>query len=235
MEKMITALALVLAACGTLEPLSAQDIYGLRSGSGTSVYGLVKNARTGAPLVGVTLLIGGRSTLSENDGTYLIEGLAPIEATGEVAVHGFQSVSVRFTLERGANLRNFELEPNECGRANCLPGEFCSSSGCSPGATLSGSVFNACDNTALDALVRIDGAAICTESSKGAFFQLKGITPNGPQVISIGKTGYLPFTKTISLNTGLNAMDPVKLTPEAGCSAIPAPAACVCTAAGCQR
>jgi hypothetical protein len=234
MEKVIAVLALICTACGNLEGLTARDIYDLQTASRTSVYGLVTSARTHAPIAAATVLVGSQSAVSEGDGTYRLDGLSPGEVTGEVSVHGFQSLSTRLTLVRGPNYHKFELEPNECGRNDCQPGEFCSGNQCVAGATLSGSVLNACDDTALGALVRIDGKAICVDALKGSYFQLKELTPGGPHVISVGKIGYKPYTGTVTLNAGFNIIDTVLLTPENGCGAAPATVACVCEAENCQ-
>ncbi len=234
MEKVIVAIVVSCTACGNVEGLRAQDIYALQSRGSSSVYGLVTNARTGAPIAGATVLVGGKSTQTEGDGTYGIEGLAPIEATGAASVHGYQSVSLLFKLDSGANLRNFSLEPNGCGRSDCRPGEFCSGDSCVTGASLSGSVVSACTGQALEALVQIDGKAQCSTSYKGAIFDLRELTPGGWLTLSVGKTGYLPWSNRVTLQVGPNAVDAVRLTPEGGCDAEPMAAACHCIATNCQ-
>ncbi len=225
MEKVIACLGLLCAACGNVESLRADDISGLQNRSTTWVYGIVMNARTGAPIEGVTVLVGGRSDVAKRDGTYRIDGLAAIEATGSTSVHGFGPASLFFKLETGANLRDIFLEPNECGRSDCRPNEFCSGNQCVSGATLTGTVVNGCTGGPLDARVTVDGKSVCANDVKTGFYKLENLTP-GAQIVAVGKVGWQAFSRTITLNAGPNAMDAVTLMPQGGCSAMPAPAAC---------
>jgi len=224
MEKVI-ALGLLCAACGNVEPLRADDFSGLQNRSTTWVYGLVMNGRTGAPLPGATVLVGGRSGVSRDDGTYRVDGLVAIEATGSASVHGFAPASLFFKLESGANLRDIVLEPNECGRYACRPGEFCAGDQCVRGASLTGSVLNGCTGGPLDARVTVDGRSVCSDTGKTGFYKVEDITP-GPQTVAIGKTGWQVYSRQLTLNAGPNTIDTVMLMPLGGCSPMPAPSVC---------
>ena len=239
MERVIAALALVWCTGCNVEGLRKSDIYGLAPDPEVWLYGLVTNARTGAPLPGVSIQVEGRSSTSDANGAYRIEELDAIDASGTASVHGFQTLSMSLNLHPGANARDIALQPQECGRFMCTDAEFCDPPNgmCVTGATLSGSVINDCDETAVDARVTIDGKSVCSTGFRSgkAYFQLKNLTPGGPHVISIGKPDFIPYAGQLTLQPGLNAMDPVRLRPKDGCPGSGAAySVCTCTETTCQ-
>lgn len=235
MEKMTAAL-LVLCACGNVDGLTSEDLYGLNPNPRVWLSGLVTNARTGAPLSGVSVQVDGNSTTSNGAGAYRLEGLSTSQGTGSASVHGYQVYTLSLQLRAGANARDIALEPQECGRFTCDSGEFCRNDACVPAASLSGGVTSACDGSALDARVTIDGKSTCSSASSGkTFFELEGLTPGGPQTLSAGKTGWQALTVTVTLQPGFNVAPRLELIPIGGCSAAPpADVRCTCTQANCQ-
>lgn len=237
MEKVTCSLAVLLCACGNIDGLKSEDIFGLSPNPKVWLYGLVTNARSGAPLSDVSIQVEGRSTSSDRNGAFRIEGLDVVEASGTASAHGFQPYSLALNLRPGANARDIALEPQECGRYSCAGDEFCDEANgqCVQGAILSGSVVNACNGAGLDARVTIDGKSTCSSASSGkAYFQLKNLTPGGPQILSIGKINFAPVSMQITLVPGFNAIDPVALTPIGGCASTPSYEACMCTQTNCQ-
>ena len=239
MEKvMLTCAALFLAACGNVEGLRSEDIYGLSPDPKVWLYGQVTNARSGAPLPGASIQVQGYSTAADRNGAYRFDGLDVVDTTGSASMHGFQPYPLTLNLRPGANARDIALEPFECGRFSCAEGEFCDEQAgeCVRAATLSGSAVSACDGAGLDVRVTIDGKSTCGSSGSGkAYFSLRNLTPGGPHTLSIGKAGYQAFSTQITLQPGFNALDPVQLTPVGGCAMGNPPwVACSCTQTNCQ-
>ena len=236
MEKVIIIASLLLCGCG-VPGLTSEDIYGLTGSPKVWLYGLVTNARSGAPLSDVSIQIEGRSTSSDGRGAYRIDDLPVGPVFGSASVHGFKPYALSLRLRAGANPQDVSLVPQECGRFTCAADEFCdtTSDTCVTGATLTGSVINACDRTALDARITINGKATCSSAVQGKpYWELHGLQPGGPQTLSAGKTGYQAFVTHVTLTSGFNAVD-VELTPVGGCSAgTPANVPCSCTESFCQ-
>lgn len=239
MEKvMLTFAALGLCACGNVEGLRSEDIYGLSADPKVWLNGQVTSARSGAPLPGVSIQVQGYSTASDRNGAYRLDGLDVVDTTGSASLHGYQPYALSLSLRPGANTRDIALEPRECGRWSCGADEFCDEANgmCVMGATLSGSAVSACDGAGLDVRVTIDGKSTCGSSGSGkAYFSLRNLTPGGPHTLSIGKAGYQAFSTQVTLQPGFNALDPVQLTPVGGCAmGNPTWVACSCTQSNCQ-
>lgn len=238
MEKMkLAALSVtLLTACGNVEGLTSEDIFGLRASASAWLFGQVTNGATGAPLPGVAVSVQGYSTQTDHNGAYRIEGLVGRSTTASASIHGFHPYNVPVALMSGENRLDMALAPNECGRFNCADDEFCSSGTCVRGAVLTGSVVSDCSGAALDARVTINGKSGCSLSRSGkAYFELSGLTPGGPHTLSVGKSGYQAFSKAMTLTPGFNVFETVRLVPIGGCPAgEPAPVACTCTDPSCQ-
>jgi hypothetical protein len=238
MEKMIPLLAVAAAACGGVEGLTSEDLFGLSPQPKVWLAGLITNARTGAPLSGVSVQVGGRSTVSDLAGAYRLDGLDAVDTVGSASVHGFQVFTLSLTLRAGSNARDIALEPQECGRYSCAGGEFCDAENgqCVAAATLTGGVVSACDGAGLDARVSIDGWSTCSSGLSGkAYFQLENLTPGGPHTLSVGKVGWQAWLTEVTLAPGYNTLPVIALTPLGGCEAgAPAYMVCSCTDSACQ-
>ena len=229
---------LLLTACGGVEGLKSEDIFGRSPHPKVWLYGLVTNARSGASLSQVSIQVEGFSTASDANGAYRIDGLQVQETSGSASAQGFQVQTVSLNLRPGANSRDIALEPQGCGPNSCASNELCdvANGACLRAATLSGIVVSDCTGEAIDARVTIDGKSTCSTAFSGkAFFQLRNLTPGGPQLLAVGKTGYQAFSTQVTLQAGFNAIDPVRLVPIGGCaSGNPANEACTCTQSYCQ-
>ncbi|MBL8912534.1 MAG: hypothetical protein JNM17_17710 [Archangium sp.] len=100
-------------------------------------------------------------------------------------------------------------------------------------ATITANIVSACNGGALTARVNISGHATCSNDTRGAW-QLTGLTPGGPQTLSVGKSGYVVHSQIISLMPGFNTVPQIELTPINGCAMIPADVPCSCTTPECQ-
>jgi hypothetical protein len=236
MEK-VTA-ALLLCACGGVQGLTSEDVYGLSPHPRVWLSGIVANARSGAIIAGATVEVEGVSTLSDATGAYRLDNLpVSTNALGSATADGFEPYGVSLDLRAGANLRDLGLQPLGCGPYRCASDQICddTSGQCMAAAILSGTVVSACDHTALAARVTIDGKSTCSTATSGkTYFQLTGLTPGGPQTLSAGKTGYQAFSTTLTLQAGFNAADPIELTPVGGCGGTVQDEPCTCTQSYCQ-
>jgi hypothetical protein len=238
MEKVSALLLLALCACGDVEGLKSEDIFGLSPNPKVWLYGQVTNARTGAPLGDVAIAVGGQSTSSDHNGAFRLDGLEAAEISGSASAHGFKPYQLVLALRPGANARNIVLEPQECGRSACTPEEFCDAATdtCVMGATLTGGVADACTHQAIDARITIDSKSTCSSALSGkTYFELHGLRPGGPQTLSVGKVNYEPLNRQLTLVSGFNAVDMIPLMPLGGCGAAPPEnVPCSCTQAWCQ-
>jgi hypothetical protein len=236
MEK-VTAV-LLLCACGGVQGLTTEDVYGLSPNPMVWISGLVTNARSGEIIAGATVQIEGVSTLSDTTGAYRLDNLpVTTNALGSASADGFEPYALALNLRAGANLRDLALHPLACGPYRCSSDQLCDDANgqCVAAATLSGTVVSACDGTAIAARVTIDGKSTCSSASSGkAYFQLTGLTPGGPQTLSAGKTGYQAFSTTLTLQAGFNAAGPIALTPVGGCGGAVQDEPCTCTQSYCQ-
>jgi len=228
---------LVLCACG-VGGLTSEDIYGLDPHPRVWLAGLVTNGRTGAPLAHATVQIEGVSTLSDPTGAYRLENL-PVSpsAVGSASATGFEVSALSLTLRAGANARDIALQPLDCGSLQCGMDQICDEvhGQCIRAATLTGSVVSACTQLAIGARVTIDGKATCSSAISGkAYFELRGLSPGGPQTLAVGKTGYQAFSTVLTLQPGFNAQDDIALTPAGGCGAVVQDEPCTCTQPNCQ-
>lgn len=232
----LVLIAFACSACGDVEGLKSEDIFGLEPNPKVWLYGSVTNGSTGAPLRDVAIQVEGYSTVSDARGAFRIDGLQAGNVQGTASIHGFQSYTLAATLRPGANAHNIVLQPRECGRFTCGAEQFCVADACVEAARLSGSVVDACSGAAISARVTIDGKSTCSSANSGkTYFELRGLTPGGPHTLSIGKTGYQAFSTQITLNAGLNAVDMIMLTPIGGCAAgSPQDVPCTCTQPTCQ-
>jgi hypothetical protein len=120
--------------------------------------------------------------------------------------------------------------------AQCPGAQVCSADGaCVEAAALTGSVEDACTGAAIAARVTIAGRSVCSGDGKLPYFELTGLVPGGPYTLAVGKLGYRSYTVARSLEPGANTHPAIALTPSGGCGAPPAPIACTCTDALCQR
>ncbi|MBK7864990.1 MAG: carboxypeptidase regulatory-like domain-containing protein [Archangiaceae bacterium] len=232
------ALVVALCGCGNVPGLTSEDFYGLSPNPRVWLHGQVTHAGTGAPLPDVAIELSGYSTRSDRNGAYRLDGLTATEVSGSASAHGFLPQPLSMTLRPGANTRDIALQPQACGRYTCTADQFCDGNRgeCVKGATLTGSVVDACTGAGLDARVTVDMKSLCSSAASGkSYFELKNITPGGPQVLAVGKTGYQAFSKALTLQPGFNVVDAVALTPLGGCAAgTPTNVACTCTESYCQ-
>jgi hypothetical protein len=118
----------------------------------------------------------------------------------------------------------------------CPATQVCGAEGaCVEPATLTGTVEDACTGAALAARVTIAGSSVCSGDMKLPYFELTGLAPGGPYTLAVGKVGYRSYSVARSLAPGANTHPAIALTPSNGCGAPPAPMACTCTDALCQR
>jgi hypothetical protein len=237
-EKVSALVALSLCGCGDVQGLRSEDIYGLSPNPKVWLYGEVTNAQNGAPLSGVSIQVGGRSTNTDPNGAYRLEGLDAAETAGAASAPGFKPYPLVLSLRPGANSRDIVLEPQECGSSACGADQFCDATRgqCVMAASLSGGVIDACTQLAIDARVTIDSKSTCSMAfSQKAYFQLTGLRPGGPQTLAVGKVNYEPWSRQVTLVSGFNAVNMIALTPLGGCGAgTPENVACTCTQSWCQ-
>lgn len=224
---------LLLTGCG-LPALNSEDVFGLEASPRAWVYGTVSNGQTGGPVGNATLQLASAGSQSDANGAFRVEGLAA--GTSELAVsrEGFQALAVSLTLHAGGNLLELRLIPLACG--TCPEEQICDSDArrCVASASISGDLVDACTGSAVAARVTIDGKSTCAIPGKG-FWQLRGLTPGGPQTLAAGRVGYQAYSTQVTLKSGFNVIDKIALTPIGGCAAPPpADSVCSCTTASCQ-
>lgn len=217
-----------LTSCG-LGPLTSEELFGLAPVPKAWLLGTVYDTQTGAPLEGVAI----DSTTTDTRGTYRLDVTAG-HFNGLAVKAGYMPFSLEREVHAGANRLDIALSPLACG--GCGADEVCdsASSQCVLSATLSSDVVSACTGGPISARVTVSGHSLCSGQTKG-YFQLQHLTPGGPQTLAVGKGGYAVFSTSLSLVSGFNTLEPIRLTPLGGCSGTaPVDEPCVCNEPGCQ-
>lgn len=219
----------LLAACG-LSPLTSEEVFRLSPDPQAWVAGTTYDVRSGAPLAGVVL----GSATSDARGVYRLDHVALGQWSAVALKEGFAPRALEGTIHAGGNHLDIALSPLGCG--GCGENQVCDTvtQQCVATATLSSDVVSACTGAPISARVTINGRSLCSATRKG-YFELRDLTPGGPQTIAVGKGGYAAFSTKITLVPGFNSLDPIQLTPLAGCAATaPVDEPCVCNDVGCQ-
>lgn len=226
----LTLLWLVLSACG-LGPLTSEEVFRLSPVPMAWVFGSTYDARTGAPLPGVVL----GSATSDARGAYRLDHVTVGAWTGVALKEGYAPRELEATFRAGANRVDVALSPLGCG--GCGADQVCDivAQQCVATAILSSDVVSACSGAAISARVTVNAHSLCSDTRKG-YFELRDLTPGGPQTLAVGKGGYEVFSTKITLVSGFNTLDPIRLTPLGGCAAgDPVDEPCVCEDVGCQK
>jgi hypothetical protein len=223
----------LISACGNVQPLTSDDLYGLSRAPKTWLTGTVTRSDSSAPVSEVLITLGDLSTSTNVDGLFRFDDLMPGTLEGAATKSGFERKPVRVELVTGANQLDVTIEPIACG--GCGLGLLCdvASGQCQQPATVSANIISACGGGALSARVNISGHSTCSNETRGAW-QLMGLTPGGPQTLSVGKSGYAVHSEMVTLVPGFNALGQIMLTPINGCGAVPADVPCSCTTPDCQ-
>ena len=224
------ALLSVFTACG-LAPLTSEEVFRLSPAPQAWVMGTTYDAQNGAPLARVVI---GAAT-SDSRGAYRLDHVAVGQWEALALREGYAPHASEVTIHAGANHLDIALSPLACG--GCAQAQVCDTltQQCVASAILSSDVVSACTGAPISARVTVNGHSTCSATRKG-YFELRDLTPGGPQTLAAGKGGYAAFSTMITLVSGFNSLDPIRLTPLAGCAA-PAPVEepCVCNEAGCQQ
>jgi hypothetical protein len=195
--------------------------------------GLVLDADTGGGLEGATVSAAGVTATSSATGAFTLEGLMAGPLSGTATKAGYTPRSFTVTLGPGDNRSDVALSALPCG--GCPGGQVCEpvARQCVAPASLTTTVVDACTGAAITAKVRVQGAATCSAGPRG-FFELRGLVPGASQTMAVGKTGYQPLNRVVTLQPGFNAEPTVSLTPLSGCATPTVDVACTCTEPGCQ-
>ena len=226
----LAMLSMLLSACG-LGPLTSEEVFRLSPVPLAWVVGSTYDARTGAPLAGVVL---GNAT-SDARGAYRLEHVAVGAWSGVALKEGYAPRQLEAAIRAGANQIDFALTPLGCG--GCGADQVCDivTQQCVATAILSSDVVSACTGAAIAARVTVNAHSLCSANRKG-YFELRDLSPGGPQTLAVGKGGYEVFSTKITLVSGFNTLDSIRLLPLGGCTAPPpADEPCVCEDVGCQR
>ncbi len=225
----LVAVLPLLAACG-LSPLTSEEVFRLSPAPQAWLLGTTYDARNGAPLPAVVI---GAAT-SDSRGAYRLDHVA-VGPWSDVALkEGYAPRTLEGSIHAGANHLDIALSPLGCG--GCGGGQVCDTATqqCVAAAILSSDVVSACTGAPISARVTVNGHSLCSATRKG-YFELRDLTPGGPQTLAAGKAGYAAFSTMITLVSGFNSLDPIRLTPICGCAAAaPVDELCVCTDVGCQ-
>ena len=76
-----------------------------------TVMGTVTDAKTGSPIAGAAVSIGGKSATTGNDGKYEIKDVPKGDQTLKVTAEGYKEYSEAFTVEAGDNTKDVALTP----------------------------------------------------------------------------------------------------------------------------
>jgi hypothetical protein len=233
LRSLALAVLLSAAACGNLQPLTSADIYEVARTPKTWLTGTVTRADSNAPVSEVLITLGDRSATTTIDGRFRFDDLSPGAMEGAATRSGFTRKPFTVELAQGGNQLDLALDAIACG--GCAMGLLCdvASSTCVQPATITANIVSACTGSALTARVNISGHATCSNDTRGAW-QLAGLTPGGPQTLSVGKSGYVVHSQVVTLLPGFNTVPQIQLTPIDGCAAIPADVPCSCTQPECQ-
>ncbi|MFT3713730.1 MAG: carboxypeptidase-like regulatory domain-containing protein [Archangium sp.] len=226
-------LLLVASACGNVQPLTSDDIYGLSRAPKTWLTGTVTRSDSNAPVSDVLITLGDLNASTTVDGLFRFDELSPGTLEGAAAKSGFTRKTFSVDLMTGSNQLDVRLEPIACG--GCAMPLICDvpSGNCVETATVTANIVSACGGGALSARVNISGHSTCSNETRGAW-QLTGLTPGGPQTLSVGKSGYVVHGEMVTLVSGFNALGQIMLTPINGCANQPADVPCSCTTPDCQ-
>jgi hypothetical protein len=195
--------------------------------------GLVLDADTGAALEGATVSAGAVTTTSSVTGAFTLEGLMAGRVSGAATKVGYEASRFELTLGPGDNRGDLALSALPCG--GCSAGQVCEpvARQCVAPASLTTTVVDACTGAAITAKVRVQGAAACSTGTRG-FLELRGLVPGASQTMAVGKAGYQPLNRVVTLQSGFNAEPTVSLTPLLGCAMPTVDVACTCTEPECQ-
>jgi hypothetical protein len=195
--------------------------------------GLVVDADTGAGVSGATVTAGGAMAQSTATGAFTLEGLMVGSVSGSVTKSGYAPRTFVLTLGPGDNRSDVTVTARPCG--GCAGGLVCEpvQQQCVAPASLTTTVLDDCTGAAITAKVRVQGKATCSAGPRG-FFELRDLVPGGPQTMAVGKTGYQPLNRMVTLQSGFNAQPEVRLVPLAGCGTPTMDVACTCTEPECQ-
>lgn len=195
--------------------------------------GTARNSATNAPVEGVTITVGPRSTSSDAAGAFRLDGLPEGQVSGFAVKPGYERSDFTVTLAANENVKDVALTRLPCG--GCSQGLLCNraSDQCEAPATISLSVVDACTGIGVAARVVMQGFATCSTSSRG-FAMLNGLTPGGPQTLAVGKPGYRAASSMVTLVSGFNALPEVRLERVMDCSVPITDEGCSCTGPECQ-
>ncbi len=222
---------LLLTGCG-LPELSSEDVFSLEATPRAWIYGTAANAQTNAPLGNATIQVASKSTLTDANGAFRLEGLSKGDLELVASLEGFETFAMALSLHPGGNRLELRLVAAACGP--CGEEQVCVANTCTQAAVISGDIVDACSHQAVDARVTVGSKSVCSATLKG-IWQLRGLQPGGPQTLAVGREGYQAFSTVLTLKPGFNALEPVLLQRLGGCAALPpVGGACTCTAPGCQ-
>lgn len=192
---------LSLAGCG-LEPLSREQLFGVPGVvPKVRLTGTISDAKTGAPMVGVSVNVASASTTSDDTGSFSVEELATGEFDGSALKSGYARKDFRVTLAAGTNRLNLTLSPIECAACASLSGTVTSEQ---TGAPLAG------------AQVSIGPASV--QTSAAGTFTLEGLMATEVDGVVV-LAGHERKTFRTTLAPGANRLDVVmRPIPCGGCA-----------------
>ncbi|MDX2012085.1 MAG: carboxypeptidase-like regulatory domain-containing protein [Myxococcaceae bacterium] len=195
--------------------------------------GLVLDRDTGVGLAGATVAAGGFTATAAANGFFALEGLMVGPLSGSATKAGYAPRPFTLSLGPGDNRSDLLLLALPCG--GCGGGQVCEpvQRQCVAPASLTTTVVDDCTGAAITAKVRVQDQATCSTGPRG-FFELTGLVPGASQTMAVGKTGYQPLNRVVTLQSGFNAEPVVRLVPLAGCAMPTMDVACTCTEPECQ-
>lgn len=210
--------AVVLAGCG-LPELTSEDVFGREANPHAWVYGTVVDASSKAPIAEATVQLARGTTTTDANGAFRIDGIAVGDGELEVSKEGYAVGGYPVRIHAGGN--RLEL-PLTAARCSCGGGQACdfNTGGCVPEAIITGVIVDACTGAALVAKITVNGVSGCAVDVKG-YWEVRGLSPGGPQTLVAGYGGYQPYTTKVTLKSGFNAIDKISLERVGGCGAVP--------------
>ncbi|MCA2982081.1 MAG: carboxypeptidase regulatory-like domain-containing protein [Myxococcaceae bacterium] len=199
---MVLRLPLVLVAlssCG-FEPLSREELFGLRVAPKVRLTGTVTGAG-GGPIEGVTVTLASAATATDARGVFVLDDLAPGPFGGAALKAGYEREDFSVTLVEGTNRKDLVLRTATC--ATC--------------ARLTGLVLDADTGAALAGATVAAGGMLATTSASGSY-ALEGLMA-GPLSGRVTKAGYVSLPLERTLRAGDNRFDAALLSlPCGGCA-----------------
>ncbi len=214
------AVCVLLAGCG-LPELSSEDVFGLEANPRVWMFGTVSVGQS--PAAGATVKVVEAMTTTDSNGAFRLDGLTLADREVVITRQGFEPVVNEVDLHPGGNRFELKLAGGTC--SVCGAEQVCddATAQCVQAASLTGIITDSCSGAAVIARVTVQGKSTCSMNTGKGFWSLQGLKPGGPQTLAAGKPGYQPFSTAITLKSGFNTFDPIKLNRVGGCSA-PQPA-----------